>query len=63
MGDHKSHASSLVETFNNSEWEAAARLREFVRAIEQVTAKSDFSDAEKATSGRLSTGPGSTPIP
>jgi len=28
-------------------WEEAARLREFVRAIEQVTAKSDFSDAEK----------------
>ena len=28
-------------------WEEAARLREFVRTIEQVTAKSDFSDAEK----------------
>ena len=26
MGDHKSHASSLVETFNNDDWDAASRI-------------------------------------
>ena len=26
MGDHKSQASSLVEAFNNSDWDASSRL-------------------------------------
>jgi len=26
MGDHKSHASSVVEAFNNSDWDASSRL-------------------------------------
>ena len=26
MGDHKSHASSVVETFNNDDWDGASRF-------------------------------------
>jgi hypothetical protein len=43
--ENKRKAELINELIEN--WEEAARLRGFVRAIEQVTAKSNFSDAEK----------------
>ena len=43
--EHKRKAELVTELVGN--WEEAARLREFGRAIEKQTAQSDFSDEEK----------------
>ncbi len=43
--EHKRKAEFVAELIGN--WEESARLREFVKAIEERTAQSDFSDDEK----------------
>jgi hypothetical protein len=43
--EHKRKAELVTELIGN--WEEAARLRKFMKAIEEETARSDFSEAER----------------